>query len=69
MAEERKRITITCYDDEGYDLIIHCPLQKLIETTKETGMCVCRFADDKVAYIEKTKAGYTIRAWKDERNE
>ena len=66
---ERTRITITCYDKEGFELISHCPLNTLIETTKETGMCVCRFEKDRVAYIEKTKAGYTIRAWQDKKGE
>ena len=62
---QQKRITITCYDDEGYDLLTKYPLYLLIETAQETGMCVCRFEDDKMAYIEKTKAGYVIRAWKE----
>ena len=65
MGEKSKRITITCYDEGGYDLVIHYPLYKLIETTEETGMCVCRFSDDRMAYIEKSKAGYKIRAWKE----
>ena len=66
---ESTRITITCYDEEGYKLISEYPIGKLIETTKETGMCVCRFTDDRMAYIEKTKAGYVIRAWKDKERE
>ena len=70
MKEERnKRITITCYDEEGYNLVIYCPLYKLIETTEETGECVCRFEKNRMAYIKKTKVGYAIKAWKDERNE
>ena len=66
---ERTRITITCYDEEGYNLISEYPIGKLIETTKETGMCVCRFNNDQMAYIEKTKAGYVIRAWKEKERE
>ena len=66
---EQKRITITCYDNEGYNLIAEYPLGKLIETTKETGMCVCKFTDNRMAYIEKTKAGYVIRAWKEKERE
>lgn len=63
--EESIRITITCYDNDGYDLISKYPIGKLIETTEETGMCVCRFNDNRMAYIEKTKAGYIIRTWKE----
>ena len=66
---EKIRITITCYDEEGFKLISHCPLNTLIETTEETGMCVCRFAKNRMVYIERTKAGYVIRAWKDEERE
>ena len=66
---ESTRITITYYDEEGYKLISEYPIGKLIETTKETGMCVCRFTDNRMAYIEKTKAGYAIRAWKDKERE
>ena len=62
---ERKRITITCYDEEGYNLAIHCPLHTLIETTKETGHCVCKFEKNRMAYIEKTKVGYAIKTWQD----
>ena len=69
MKDGERRITITCYDEEGFDLATHYPLYKLLETAEETGMCVCRFTEDRMAYIEKTKAGYVIRAWKDERNE
>ena len=64
---ERKRITITCYDDEGFDLILHVPLQQFVETTKETGFCVCRCTGDRMIYIEETKVGYAIRAWKERR--
>ena len=66
---DKIRITITCYDEDGYDLISKYPLYKLIETTKETGLCVCRFNDNRMVYIEKTKAGFSIRAWKEEREE
>lgn len=62
---EKLRITITCYDEGGFDLISHCSLNTLIEATEETGSCVCRFGKNKMAYIEKTKAGYSIRAWQD----
>ena len=69
MNKEGKRITITCYDEEGFNLISSYPIGKLIETTKETGMCVCRFNDNRMAYIEKTKAGYIIRAWQEQERE
>ena len=65
--KKRKRITITCYDDEGYDLVTHYPLCEIIETTKETGLCFCTFSDNRRVYVEKTKAGYTIKAWREER--
>jgi hypothetical protein len=65
MKEGERRITITCYDDEGYDLVTSIPLSHFIETTEETGVCVCRFTDNKMAFIEKTKAGYIIRTWQD----
>ena len=64
--ESKTKITITCYDKGGYDLVTSIPLSHFIETTEETGMCVCRFTDNRMAYIEKTKAGYIIRTWKEE---
>ena len=69
MKEGERRITITCYDEDGYNVAIHYPLYKFIEFTKETGECVCRFEGDKMAYIKETKAGYTLKTWKDKRNE
>lgn len=62
---ERKRITITCYDEEGLDLMLYAPLYQFVEATEETGLCVCRCSNDRIVYIEKTKAGYVIRAWKE----
>lgn len=62
---ERKRITITCYDKEGLDLMLHAPLYQFVEATEETGLCLCKCSNDRIAYIEKTKAGYVIRAWKE----
>lgn len=66
MKDGERRITITCYDNDGYDLAIHYPLYKFIEFTKETGECVCRFEGDKMAYIKETKAGYALKTWKEE---
>lgn len=66
--KERTRITITCYDKEGLDLISHAPLWQFIEATEETGMCVCRCTNDRIVYIEKSNAGYVIRAWKEKEN-
>jgi hypothetical protein len=67
--KKRKRITITCYDDEGYDLALYYPLYKFIETTEETGECVCRFEKNRMAYIRKTKAGYALKTWQDKERE
>lgn len=69
MKDGERRITITCYDKEGFDLVSHYPLYKFFETAEETGLCVCSFTENRMAYVEKTKAGYVIRAWRDERNE
>lgn len=63
--KKQKRITITCYDQESYDFLIHNSLYQFIETTEETGMCVCRCTNNEIVYIEKTQAGYVIRAWKE----
>lgn len=62
---EKKRITITCYDEEGFELATQTPLCHFIETTKETGHCLCRCFEDRMVYIEKTKVGFTIKAWKE----
>lgn len=67
--KERIRITITCYDKEGLDLISHAPLWQFIEATEETGLCFCRCTEDRAVYIERTNAGYVIRAWKEKERE
>lgn len=33
----------------------------------ETGLCFCTFSDNRRVYAEKTKAGYTIKAWREEK--
>lgn len=64
----KTRITITAYDDKSFNQLINRPLIELIDATKETGLCLLVYNTGVQAYVEKTKAGYTVRAWKDERD-
>lgn len=57
------RIIINSWDDRSFNQIINRPLAELIESTKETGECLCVYNNKYSVFIRKTKTGYSITTY------
>ena len=57
------RIIINSWDDRSFNQIINRPLAELIESTKETGECLCVYNNNIQSFIRKTKTGYSITTY------
>lgn len=67
------RITINTETDEQAEKMVPQILRELIDSAQETGHCVCRFQKvnsnkEFMGFVKKTKAGYSIKTWEDNKS-